>query len=99
MRIQICFQAAKSIRILSVPVPTVPYIVCVCRSQEEGKKREEEEGGRSRDSPLLLHSTLEDLLHLIEAGQDMRKITKVIKLLCNTEESLRWVLIDWWQYK
>jgi hypothetical protein len=62
------------------------------RSQEEGKKREEEEGGRSRDSPLPLHCSLEELLQLIETGQDMRKITKYIKLLCTSEESLRWVL-------
>jgi hypothetical protein len=62
------------------------------RSQEEGKKREEEEGGRSRDSPLPLHCSLEELLQLIETGQDMRKITKYIKLLCTSEESLRLVL-------
>jgi hypothetical protein len=66
----------------------------VGRSQEEGKKqREDEEGGRSRDSPLPLHCSLEDLLQLIEAGQDMRKITKVIKMLCNSEDALRCVLL------
>jgi hypothetical protein len=63
------------------------------RSQEEGKKqRDDEEGGRSRDSPLPLHCSLEDLLQLIEAGQDMRKITKVIKMLCNSEDTLRCVV-------
>jgi hypothetical protein len=65
----------------------------VCRSQEEGKKQREDEEGRSRDSPLPLHCSLEDLLQLIEAGQDMRKITKVIKMLCNSEDTLRCVMI------
>jgi hypothetical protein len=65
----------------------------VGRSQEEGKKQREDEEGRSRDSPLPLHCSLEDLLLLIEAGQDMRKITKVIKMLCNSEDALRCVLL------
>jgi hypothetical protein len=64
----------------------------VGRSQEEGKKQREDEEGRSRDSPLPLHCSLEDLLQLIDAGQDMRKITKVIKMLCNSEDTLRCVI-------
>jgi hypothetical protein len=67
------------------------YLFFTGRSQEEGKKQRDDEEGRSRDSPLPLHCSLEDLLQLIEAGQDMRKITKVIKMLCNSEDTLRYV--------
>jgi hypothetical protein len=67
------------------------YLFFTGRSQEEGKKQRDDEEGRSRDSPLPLHCSLEDLLQLIEAGQDMRKITKVIKMLCNSEDTLRCV--------
>ena len=41
------------------------------------------------DSPIPPNFSTDDLLQLLEVGQDMRRITRSIKHLCSTEQTLR----------
>ena len=42
------------------------------------------------DSPIPPTFSTVDLLQLLEVGQDMRRITRCIKHLCSTEQTLRY---------